>query len=533
MTGLDTACAIAVHPTTGEIYVTDRKTQRFLVFPAAGGVASAGKPWGASLKLSFPFLSELQGGELSNMVCATVAFTDDGKDAWITDPGNRRIIKVAVGSEAIVDHIMFLTVQYVSAADWGNSTRVFSNFMEFAIDYSKPLSTSDGDPDGWELVHNWAQGAGQEYHAAIGLTHWSFAGFQAVCTIPTTGGGEAHTVGMVSVMPNAFEGSTQGAYTRAVELLPNRTLRPIADFNNNQMQHNKEPPYGTPDLHPDGSLRFTDQKNRNYTVIWRSEFDQKELNWTTWTVIANLSNAPPHPPKHGGGQGGTHPHMDVELPTTGPFAQPAAGQKLVLTMDANNNPNYTGFHLGSTQWDPLTPAGTSRMAPGEWAWTAMPGGVWKTASCNVSMQTSDGAVFGDTCVVEPDGSLDRCGGHFPCAANVAMTAAGHVIVGFNGEGWKGGQANQWLHYDGVTGLFLGQFGTVNGCYDLPGSDFDYVGGGYASPGGAGNSFGAELVTGADGAVYLYHNDESVSLPLTVPALRRYHPLPQLDLQGHF
>ena len=97
-----------------------------------------------------------------------------------------------------------------------------------------------------------------------------------------------------------------------------------------------------------------------------------------------------------------------------------------------------------------------------------------------------------------------------------------VIVGFNGEGWRGGQANQWLHYDGATGLFLGQFGTVNGVHDLPHSSFDYVGGGYATPGSAGNSFGAILVQvpgdGADAtavpsiasdALYLYHNDESV------------------------
>jgi hypothetical protein len=68
-----------------------------------------------------------------------------------------------------------------------------------------------------------------------------------------------------------------------------------------------------------------------------------------------------------------------------------------------------------------------------------------------SRSQADGAFFGDTCVSEPNGSLDRCGGHFPCAANVAMSAAGHVVVGFNGEGWHGGQASQWLHYDGVTG----------------------------------------------------------------------------------
>jgi hypothetical protein len=58
-------------------------------------------------------------------------------------------------------------------------------------------------------------------------------------------------------------------------------------------------------------------------------------------------------------------------------------------------------------------------------------------------------------------------------------------------------------------LFLGQFGTVNGVHDLPGSKWDYVSGGYATPGSAGNSFGATMVKAADGAVYIYHNDESV------------------------
>jgi hypothetical protein len=109
--GLDTACAIAVHPATSALWVTDRKTQQFLVFPAAGGGARSGAGWGASLKLSFPYLPDHSGGELADMVCATIAFTATGEEAWITDPGNRRILKVDVGTEAVLDQIMFLTVQ--------------------------------------------------------------------------------------------------------------------------------------------------------------------------------------------------------------------------------------------------------------------------------------------------------------------------------------------------------------------------------------------------------------------------------------
>lgn len=131
--------------------------------------------------------------------------------------------------------------------------------------------------------------------------------------------------------------------------------------------------------------------------------------------------------------------------------------------------------------------------------------VWETTQCNISMENAgdDSQIFTDTCIVDPDGSIDRCGGHFPCAANKAMTVKGHLIYGFNGEGWNGAQANQWLHYDAITGLFLGQFGTVNGIHESKYSDD-----GWAAPGAAGNAFSCTLVTTTSGDVYLYHNDES-------------------------
>lgn len=106
-------------------------------------------------------------------------------------------------------------------------------------------------------------------------------------------------------------------------------------------------------------------------------------------------------------------------------------------------------------------------------------------------------MFLDTCIVDPDGSLDRCGGHFPCAANKAMAAEGQIVYGFNGEGWGGGQANQFLHFDAATGLFVTQFGTAN-CFL---NDPAYADAGWAAPGAAGNSFSGTLVT-AGGVVYL-------------------------------
>jgi hypothetical protein len=229
----------------------------------------------------------------------------------------------------------------------------------------------------------------ERYHSAIGLTHWSFAGFQSVVTLEGTAG--SHTVGMVSVMPNAGSGSTDGAYNRVVELMPNGSLRPIYSLDEHAVSTGK-PPFARPELHPDGSLRFADSRNRNFTAIWRSPFDAAAVNWTTWSVIANLSNAAPNPPRHGGGQGQTHPLMDVDLPVTGPFAAHADGgvrvaKKLVLTLDANNNQNYSRFHLGSAEWNPNAANGAHGLSPSEWKWTAMPGGAWNATSCNVTMET--------------------------------------------------------------------------------------------------------------------------------------------------
>ena len=47
-------------------------------------------------------------------------------------------------------------------------------------------------------------------------------------------------------------------------------------------------------------MRFADDRNRNFTVIWRAAFDPVAANWTTWMPIVNLSNAAPNPPRHGG-----------------------------------------------------------------------------------------------------------------------------------------------------------------------------------------------------------------------------------------
>jgi len=68
----------------------------------------------------------------------------------------------------------------------------------------------------------------------------------------------------------------------------------------------------------------------------------------------------------------------------------------------------------------------------------------------------------------------------------------------SGEGWNGGEANQWLHFLD-NGLFIGQFGVPQ----YPSRTKDD-----APAGAAGNSFCPQLVQ-VNGRMYLWHNDENV------------------------
>jgi hypothetical protein len=95
---------------------------------------------------------------------------------------------------------------------------------------------------------------------------------------------------------------------------------------------------------------------------------------------------------------------------------------------------------------------------------------------------------------EPDGVFDSS---HPWYAGMAVSALGdHIVYNYHGEGWhNAGQANQFLHWY-RDGLFVGQFGVPNERGIPP-----------AAPGLAGNSFSIQLVQ-ADGALYLWHNDEN-------------------------
>ncbi len=78
-----------------------------------------------------------------------IAFAPDGS-FWIGDPGNYRELHFNA-SKAYIETIMTLGASYSICIDPNNITRLFYNYLEFAIDYTEPLTGKTG----WKLVKNW------------------------------------------------------------------------------------------------------------------------------------------------------------------------------------------------------------------------------------------------------------------------------------------------------------------------------------------------------------------------------------------
>jgi len=137
------------------------------------------------------------------------------------------------------------------------------------------------------------------------------------------------------------------------------------------------------------------------------------------------------------------------------------------------NPSKSaGFHLGG-------------LRPGEdrWWWRASPSGRWDL--------DAKGAI------TSLDGTYELGRGvQYP--GSIVTVAGTHIIYGYHGEAWNGGQADQWMHYRD-DGLFIGQFGAP--VYPAQ-NRID------AQAGAAGNAFSPQLVS-VNGRLYLWHNDEGV------------------------
>jgi len=76
-----------------------------------------------------------------------VCFAPDGS-FWVGDGGNHRSLHFSAAREYI-EQIMFQPHSWMACVDQNNPSRVFNQFLEFSVDYTKPLQQA------WTLVNNW------------------------------------------------------------------------------------------------------------------------------------------------------------------------------------------------------------------------------------------------------------------------------------------------------------------------------------------------------------------------------------------
>lgn len=70
---------------------------------------------------------------------------------WVEDKGNSRLQHYSK-DRAFISSVMFVPMSYSVCVDENNSSRLFSDYLEFKIDYSKKLSPRNNS---WSLVKNW------------------------------------------------------------------------------------------------------------------------------------------------------------------------------------------------------------------------------------------------------------------------------------------------------------------------------------------------------------------------------------------
>jgi hypothetical protein len=151
LSGLVAPIALAVNPDNSAVVVCDGGTsQQLKAYSNSTGASSwtygqiGGYARDPSVTNDKFFFSDMDGAR------AFINFAQDGS-FWVGDPGNTRMQHFS-SIRTYIERIMFLPHAYSSVVDQNNSTRVFADFLEFSVDYSKTLGPNNGS---WTLVKNW------------------------------------------------------------------------------------------------------------------------------------------------------------------------------------------------------------------------------------------------------------------------------------------------------------------------------------------------------------------------------------------
>ena len=398
--GLNKPLAVAADPADdGAVWVADGGSSQQLRHIGRNGVADvvigqrgglANQATVAPDRLCFAGVGPLEHTALT---------VDGAGHVWVVDSCSNRLLRYTAAG-ALADTVAWLPASYVSAVDSQRPQRVFANFLEFEVDYTRALGT----PGAWRLLRNWLPSLPAALRGGDS-TNWGFGGFRVVTTLAN---GRSYAQMMVAGQGVIVELAAAGT-VREVLRLP----APAGSQSAAVLQANG-------DLH-----HGADEGTRQVVYRRRLEgFDSSGApRWAAQaTVLASVAmqaSAPYH-------------RMGTFTGVTGP-RWPVTESGLVVwfnpSVDASD-----GLHLGAV------PLGAT-----QWSWQASPSGPLDGRG-SYQTRSADAAIHygGNVAMVLGRSVLYGYHGEF-----YSDLSTGRV-----------GQANQFMHFLD-NGLFVGQFGVTS------------------------------------------------------------------------
>ena len=145
----DTPMALGVSPDNATLVVVDGGlSQHLKAFAVADGSAA----WTFGQAGGYTVSPTVSDDRFMFEEHTFVAFQPDGT-FWIGDFGNGRI-QHYTAARTFIERVQYRQYSYFCAVDENNPTRVFSDFLEYAVDYSLPLAPDNGS---WSLARNWTK----------------------------------------------------------------------------------------------------------------------------------------------------------------------------------------------------------------------------------------------------------------------------------------------------------------------------------------------------------------------------------------
>ena len=266
LSGLAYPLAMAVSPNNQTVVVVDGGTSQQLKAYSNGTGSSSwtyGQAGGYAVSATVAnnkfYLSDLR-----DTMTSFIAFQPDGS-FWVGDPGNNRAQHFSA-SRSFINNIMYVPGFFGCFLDPNNNTRVFADYLEYQIDYSKPLGHNNGS---WTLVKNW----GSKVPANKDNE------YQRMRNVTTLSNGRTYALFLI----------TASQKWEVAELTPADTLR----FTTKLINVATDSTFAQ--LYPDGSIRRIKRRYLNVPIKWIKQpltgFDANHN--PLWGSDSLLASTPP------------------------------------------------------------------------------------------------------------------------------------------------------------------------------------------------------------------------------------------------